>query len=299
MTTEPFDKSARRIEFLYQWVLALAVLLFFIVPSFVLYQWATGPVRELKDVPGVTMVHVGRGEPHVRFEVDQIEFRETVVTADVLRPALEFPFLTVAFFDSCRIDPDAGAVLAKCRTLQAATFVDCQMDVAKFVSQCKESGSIRCLCLFGTTVRPGDFRDIKDWNCLETVRLRESDIEGDDIRDIVKAKHIRELFLYRTTLSDDEIDALVEADVFRTIVLDDTDLTLPQLAKLCQCTKLERLLIEGTQIPESAVEFLAESPSLKRVGASRTPLGEGFMEKQLANGCIVSGSGENQMPRNP
>jgi hypothetical protein len=293
------DKVWKQIQLVYEWMLNLSVPLFLLVCSFALYQWVTSPVRELSHAPGVSMRSLSSRWPQGKFDVHQIEIQDTVVSADLLRPALDFPFLTGVFCYNCRVEPEAVAILSRCAKLEAAAFIDCTVDVGNLIAECAGSKTLQTISFRRVSIERGDFRDLHLLPHLKRIVLSGSDIDGDDLRDIAKAPQLRELFLEGTSISDDEIVALVDTDIFESIYLENTNLTEAQFVKLCGCRHLKHLNIGGTQIPPSAIKAVEQSPSLRSVFAAHTPLGQGFYEKYLSNGCVIYGFGGQQDSQEP
>lgn len=297
------DTDSSRIERLYQRLVLLSAVLFLAAFLLTLDQWLFRPVRKLAGVPGVSVLGGWTKPARRSIEVLGVEIEDRVVTAELLQPAREFPQLyyivlksstvrpdAVAllaefprldqiWFESCELEPEALAPLADFPELRLAQFRDCKMSVGYLVSEGAASRTLELLYFRDVQIQPGDFRDLKYWDRLESLSLERSDIGAEALEDIVKAPMIQRLSLTETQITDEEIAAIVEADVFHVVHLDQTNVTEAHLLRLCQCRKLEHLDISGTALGPSAMEILESSPSLKSVSAYDTPLCNEISEK--------------------
>lgn len=279
---------------LYLWLCSIAVALCLVACGFALDSYFFRPVRQMDRIPGVKLYGWPEKSSYLRDEVLAIEFNEVHVTAEHIQTARQFPNLRQLTFSSCSIPREALAGIADLTRLRDLSFENCDMNVGLMVSKCEALPKLKHLCIEDMNVQPGDFKDLKHYVNLDVLLLKGTNVESEHIRDIAKAPLIKTLDLSRTEISDDEIAAIVEADVFQSILFKKTRLTDVQVAQLCRCRSLTYLCLWDTDVSASVISDIGRSRSLEAVGASGTPLGSGFDEKRLSNGCLIYGSGEKK-----
>ena len=307
-------KPSPRADLLFKMLIPITAILLFAGVLLSLDNWFLRPVRELARMPGVRLWgHSATQRPWMRHQVTAVSFRGQAITPEVLRTIRDFPNLHEITFSTCtippeaaallpefpelysvrlsysKIPPDTGAWLAKLPDLIYLTVEDCQMDVAHFISECAGT-RIEQLRLWRIPLAAQDLRELNRWNRLDYLSLRETQIHRENVRDIAKSKSLGRVAFSDMGLGDEVIAEIAEADAIATLILENTDLTEAHIALLSRCRGLQNLNINLTNVPVSAIRFLEQSPSLERVYAGFTPLGEGINERVLSNGCVIYGS---------